>query len=460
MSICKVFIPFGALGAGILEEAFAKGMELGPDIISCDAGSTDSGPYYLGTGKVKYARKSVKNDLKMIVVAAHKSKIPITIGSASTSGTDGGVDELVEICREVCREENISAKITKIYSEQSPDLLKERYNAGMIKPLQAAPDITQATFDECSHIVALAGVEPFVKALQDGADIVICGRATDTAVIAALPILMGCNEAAAWHGAKVCECGCICTTIPSGGGVFLTVDDDSFTVEATGEGSTCTPYTISAHLLYETSDPIKMVEPGVVVDTSEATYEQLENGRVLVKNSKIENTTPYTMKLEGASPVGFQTVIIVGIRDRDIMKDPMTWINTLSAFMDQRLPKLGFDPTDYHYSIRPYGWNAVYGGPVPKGFVPNELGIVFVATAKTQELATQVAKAFNPMLLHFPMDQKKQLPTFAFPFSPSEIERGQFYEFRLNHVVELNDPLELVRFASETITGGKGLECE
>ena len=82
MNKCKVFIPVGALGSGIDEGAFREGMELKPDIISCDAGSTDSGPYYLGTGRGKYARSSVKNDLRMVLHGAMEAHIPITIGSA------------------------------------------------------------------------------------------------------------------------------------------------------------------------------------------------------------------------------------------------------------------------------------------------------------------------------------------------------------------------------------------
>jgi hypothetical protein len=38
-----------------------------------------------------------------------------------------------------------------------------------------------------------------------------------------------------------------------------------------------------------------------------------------------------------------------------------------------------------------------------------------------------------------------ELPSYGFAFSPADIERGRVYEFRLNHVVEVDDPLELVR---------------
>jgi hypothetical protein len=38
-----------------------------------------------------------------------------------------------------------------------------------------------------------------------------------------------------------------------------------------------------------------------------------------------------------------------------------------------------------------------------------------------------------------------ELPSYAFPFSPAEIERGGVFAFHLNHVVSVDDPLELTR---------------
>jgi hypothetical protein len=37
------------------------------------------------------------------------------------------------------------------------------------------------------------------------------------------------------------------------------------------------------------------------------------------------------------------------------------------------------------------------------------------------------------------------MPSYAFPFTPAEIPRGQVYEFVLNHVVATRDGFELVR---------------
>ena len=47
MSSVKVFVPYGAVGLNCTEEAFEAGLAMKPDIISSDAGSTDSCPYYL-----------------------------------------------------------------------------------------------------------------------------------------------------------------------------------------------------------------------------------------------------------------------------------------------------------------------------------------------------------------------------------------------------------------------------
>lgn len=457
MNTCKVFVPYGALGTGISDEAFANGVAMQPDIISVDGGSTDSGPYYLGNGQCKYARSALKTDTRRMIVAAHQLQIPITIGSCGTCGVDDGVDLMEEICREILAEEGISAKIVKVYTEQSVETLKGKLHEGKIRPLGTRVAVTDEVLDSCSHVVAAAGVEPFIKALQEGADIVLCGRATDTAVLACMPILKGCSEAAAWHGAKVCECGALCSTNPQNGGVMLTVDETGFEVVATASNSTCTPYTVSAHLLYENADPFFLVEPGVVINTSEAVYTQLENGRVRVENSQITKSDAYTMKLEGAGPAGYQTITLVGIRDRMIMKNPLDWLSRLERFVQDKLDRLGFDRARYSFCLRPYGYNAVYGGEVPAGYVPNEIGVLLTVTADEQALATQIAKVMNPLLLHFEVEPNRPTPSFAFPFSPAEVEKGKIYEFKLYHVLETDDPFEVLRMETVMVNGK---ECD
>jgi len=72
----------------------------------------------------------------------------------------------------------------------------------------------------------------------------------------------------------------------------------------------------------------------------------------------------------------------------------------------------------------------------------HEIGVLSIITADTQQSANDVAKLLNPYLLHYALTPNEPMPTFAFPFSPPEMDRGVLYEFALNHVLTLADPMD------------------
>ncbi|SHJ77412.1 Protein of unknown function [Dethiosulfatibacter aminovorans DSM 17477] len=450
MAKVKVFVPYGAVGLNCTEEAFKAGLSMKPDIISSDAGSTDSGPYYLGSGHGKYSTSDVKRDLKRMVLGAHELGIPMTIGSAGTCGSDEGVDTAYALIKEICEEAGISKKIARIYSQQNPELIKQKYREGKISALHGAPVISERTFEECSTIVALLGAEAYEEAFKKGADIIIGGRSTDTAVIAAYPLLKGCDPASSWHAAKTVECGGVCTDAGLQGGVFMEVDDKGFTIFSVQPGTTVSPYSVSAHMIYENSNPIQLTEPGIQIDTSNSTYTALSETSVRVEGTTISEI-PYTLKLEGSGPVGYQTVSMAGIRDRHVMQDPTAWVDAVSEAGMEKLERVGIPRDSYHFWLRPYGYNGVSGMDVPKDYVPNEIMMMLTVTAATQEMATQICKAFNPLLLHHNIFEDKPMPSYGFIFSPAEIERGAIYEFKLYHTVSVDSPLELVRIDYATV---------
>jgi hypothetical protein len=447
-------MPIGGLGGGIREDTFENGLAMKPDVIAIDAGSTDSGPAYLARGMSKYSKQMMKHDLEISVLGAKKLGIPLLVGSCGTCGVDKTVDEAADIVTEILKEHGLKAKIAKVYSQQSAELLKNKYREGKIHPLEGAPEITEETFESCENIVAVIGAEPFIEALKHDADIVLCGRATDTAIIAALPLMRGLNEAAAWHGAKTVECGAQCTDNSGGKGAFLEVDEKGFYVKPLLKDSHCTPYTVSAHLLYENADPFRLQEPSGCFVTHDSVYTQIDEQTVYVTGTKFEKTKQYTMKLEGAAVVGYQNISLVGIANPKVTADPERWIRNISGYVDKYIRKIGIPIGDYSFNFKAYGYNAVLDGPVPEGTPPpREIGMLLTVTAKTQELATQIAKVFNPYLLHFPADydeenfrMHEQMPSFAFPFSPVDCPRGSICEFKFYHVIDVDDPLELVRF--------------
>jgi hypothetical protein len=417
------------------------------DAIACDAGSTDSGPSYLARGVSKVSRESIRHDLAILIPAAFEAGVPLIIGSCGTAGTDSGVDWTRDIAIEIARECRIAPKIALLYSEQHKSAIKRKLAEGRVAPL-APSGLTEATVDDCDHIVALMGVEPYIDALRQGADIILGGRTTDTAVLCCVPIMRGAPAGLSWHAAKITECGGLCSVNPSEGGVLFRIGPDHFEVEPLNLRNRCTPYTVSSHMLYENSDPFVLVEPGGILDVSDATYEAVDDRITRVRGSR---WTPrrYTMKLEGASGGAFQTIMFIGIRDPKVLASLELFETRMLAELRRRVERaIGLQAGDYDISLRIYGWNGVTGQKPPAGTpAPNEVGVMFVATAATQEMATRIAKTCNPLFFHFPLDRGMELPSYAFPFSPAEIERGQVYAFHLNHVVAVDDPLELTRLA-------------
>ena len=445
MSEARILVPLGMLGAGVRAREVDRGIALGAHAIAVDGGSTDSGPAYLGRAMAKMPAVALAADVRLLLGRAHAAGLPIIVGSAGTSGTDAGVDWLAGIVETVAAEENLSLRVARIYSEQSPAELAARLDAGRTQPLAPSAPLTRELLDRCDHIVGLLGAEPIIAALDAGADVVIAGRATDTAVIAAPALRRGAPPGPTWHAAKTAECGAQCTTNPRAGGVLVSIDDEGFTVEPLDDRSSCTPMTVAAHMIYENADPHRMREPSGTLDVSGATYTALDDRRVRVVGSTF-TPEPRTMKLEGSGVVGFQSLAIAGIRDPEVLADIDTWANGLRALVASKARTvLGLDADACQIDVRCYGWNAVLGDRDPDPTPPREVGAMLLVTARDQATATSVVKLANPYLLHMPLPEMQHLPSFAFMASPAEIERGPIYEFLLNHVVELDDPCDLSR---------------
>ncbi len=443
MNIVKILIPSGALGLGYDPVALARGVAAKPDLIAIDGGSTDSGPSYLGRGVSKYARASTKAEWAGLLTARAEANCPLVIGTAGTCGTDSMVDWLFEITQEILAETGMRAKIVTLKSTQPIDRIIDAYNRGAISPLPAAPEISTETLKNCTNIVALAGAEQIAEAINTGADIVIAGRTTDTAIIAALPIMRGLNPGPAWHGAKIGECGALCATNPQSGVIMVEFDDAGFTITPLADGAHATPHTVSAHMLYENSDPFILYEPGGHLDVRDAQYQALDTSRVRVTGSVWHPSDTYTVKLEGAQVAGFQTVIFALIRDARYVKNIAAWCDDIAIKHSAKVcDRLDLELNDFTVELRIIGRDATLGSMENKQSDLVEVGVLGIVTAADQDTANNIAKMLNPYLLHHPLTQAEEQPTFAFPFSPAEIDRGAIYAFMLNHIMTLENPMD------------------
>ncbi|MFJ4471662.1 acyclic terpene utilization AtuA family protein [Streptomyces sp. NPDC089424] len=446
----RVLAPTGMLGAGFPEATVERGLRLGADVISVDAGSTDSGPYYLGASRPKTTRAAVARDLRILLKAAAGAGIPLIVGSCGTSGTDSGVDWIADIVAGIQHDEGLDLPVARIYSEQNAEDLKRRLAAGRIRPLRPAAELQAETLDNCTRIVGVMGHEPIVAALEAGARVVLAGRATDTAIAAAYPLMKGMPAGPTWHASKIIECGGQCTTDPRLGGVLATIDAGGFTVEPLDPAAACTPILVAAHMLYETANPFEMREPDGTLDVREATYTALDDVTVRVEGSRFHVADQHTVKLEGARITGYETMSFTAIRDPHILARIDDWAALLRTTLRERVEQtIGLSEDKYAFDVRLYGHNAVLGDLEPATGAPREVGVMLLVNAPDQATATAVAKIANPLMLHLPTPDMHHLPSLAFATSPAETERGPAYEFVLNHAVDTTGPTDLFRIECE-----------
>lgn len=439
----RVLVPSGALGLNYDKEALSRGIAAKPDIIAIDGGSTDSGPSYLGRGVSKYARASTKIEWAGLMEARAKAGCPLLIGTAGTCGTDSAVEWMLDITREIAAEQGQPLKIAVLRSDQDPGKIAMHYASGKIDPLPNAPDVTPQDIRGFTNLVALAGAEQIQAALETGADIIIAGRATDTAIISALPLQRGCHPGGAWHGAKIGECGALCATNPQSGVILIDFDVEGFTVTPLADGAHATPHTVSAHMLYENSDPFILYEPGGHLDVTGARYEALDDTSVRVTGSTWVPSEAYTVKLEATRVAGFQTVIFALLRDPHYVANAPRWADDIVEKCSAKArERLNLAQDDFRIEIRLIGHTASFGELETATSTPHEIGAIGIVTAKSEALSDEIGKMLNPYMLHHPLTQQEEVPTFAFLFSPAEMAQGQLFEFALNHIMTLNDPME------------------
>jgi hypothetical protein len=454
-----VIFPAGMLGGGFSREMVRAGIEMGATAIAVDGGSTDSGPYYLGSGTPKTTAAAVERDLRILLLEARNAGIPLLVGTCGTSGTDSGVDWVAEMARRIAREEGLSFSLACIYSEQSADDLVQALTDGRVHPLPPSGPLDEATLRSCSHIVGLMGHEPFVAAMRAGADVVLAGRATDTSMVASLALMNGLPPGPAWHAAKTVECAGMCTTtsrgIPGSGPVYVVINGGGFTVMPLNPDAQCTPMSVAAHMLYENTDPFALREPGGTLDTSAAKYVPLSDRVVRVEGSRFKESAP-TIKLEGSALAGYETISLVGISDPGVLAQLDVWIATFTGYLNERIRSvLGLERHQYKVALRCYGVDAVLGPLQPESeAAPREVGILLKVRAGDQGTATAIAKLANPAMLHLPLPGMSTMPSYAFATSPPEIERGPVYEFVLNHVVNVDSGEEMFRTSFSNVHHG------
>ena len=425
-----------------------------PDLIACDGGSTDPGPYYLGSGIPFTNATAVKRDMTLMLKAACELGIPLVVGTAGGCGADVHVAREIAIIREIAKEQKLSFKMAVISSEFEKDTLVEYLNGGKIEKLGPAPIVTEEDIRQSTHIVAQMGIEPIIDALDNGAQVVICGRCYDPAAFAAPAIRLGYDKALAMHLGKILECAAICATPGSASDCIMGyLGEDYFCVEPLNPDRKCTPTSVSAHTLYEKSNPYILPGPGGHLDLSECVFTADSDRRVRVTGSKFIPETVPSVKLEGAKPAGCRTISICGNRDPIFISQ----VDDILENVKKRTAANLSANFNYQLDFIVYGKNGVMGQLEPNTqMISQEIGIVIDVVADTQEQAAAVCSVARSTLLHYGYPGRiATAGNLAFPFSPSDIKVGPIYVFSVYALLRSEDPLSLFDCTYEEVDGCK-----
>lgn len=376
----------GALGTGFREETLRAAVAQQPDMLGCDAGSTDVGPFYLGSGRTMASPAAVRRDLMVMLREAVPAGVPVLVGSAGTGGGRPHLAGAAEMARSIASELGVRFRMAVIEAEQDPALLAAEFDAGRITPLSNAPDLTADDLRSAHRIVAQMGAEPFAHALEQGAEVVLAGRASDAAISSAVPMMKGAG-----------------------------------------------------------ADPFLLTEPSGVLDTTACRYDAVDARTVRVSGSTFHPKDPYDVRLEGVRLAGHRYVVPAGIRDPLVLRQLDRFIEeSLGVVRSKVAQSLGLAEDAYRLTARVYGRDACLGDLEPeRDHVGHEVGLLLEVTAIDATAAAQaVASVAWHTVLHHPIPEWNGLiSNLAFPYSPPELDVGPAFEFMMHHVWQLEDPL-------------------
>jgi len=300
--------------------------------------------------------------------------------------------------------------------------------------------------DASAHIVGRMGTEAFLRARALEPDIILAGRACDTAIFAAVPLLLGYPAGLATHMAKIIECTSICC-VPGGRDAMLgTLHADGFELESMNPGRAATPVSVAAHSLYEQADPLAVQEPDGTLHLAAARFEAIDARRVRVTGATWQAAAQPTIKLEGAAWCGERAVCLAATADPGVIANRALIAEGVERAVREVLPGSALD-----LRFRAYGAGAtgLYPGAaaLPE---PAELFVLIECIAPTADLAKAAVGVAKQSMLHFGFPGRLSTGgNLAFPFTPPEIAAGPAYRFSVYHVAECDDlaarfPVELV----------------
>jgi hypothetical protein len=425
----RVLSASGQLGYGIPVASFERGMARQPHVVGADMGSIDPGPFYLATGEMAAPAAMVRRDLRLVLEASLKAGIPLIIGSAGTAGAGPQLERVAALLREIGAELGLPFRLATIASDIPAQVVVDALAQGRLSPIGPMPTPSVEDVQACGHIVGQCGLETVQRALETDPDVVLAGRACDTAIFAALPALLGYPLGLTLHMAKIIECTSLCCEPGGRDAMLAELDAEGFTLESMDPERRATPNSVAAHALYEQADPHTVDEPGGTLHLDTARYSALDARRTRVSGALFVPRPSPTLKIEGARVLGARAVLLAGIADPGLIAS----IDSVLAAVTGKVRALW--PSPWQMVPHVYGRGAVRALP-PAQQAAHEVGLVLEFLAPDAEQARTVAGIYKQNLLHHGYPGRVATAgNLAFAFTPSELDAEQACQFVLYHIM-------------------------
>lgn len=444
MTSTRIICPNGHLGFAPLKTAsFHLGVAEKPDFIAADSGSSDIGPGPLGQDISTSPRQWQEHDLEEMLLASRKLGVPMIIGSAGDTGTNSRVDLFVGMIKSLAEKHALPRfKLGYFYSEVDPDYLRAAMRSGSpILGLDERPALTEQQLDATDRIVAMADVHPFLSLLDQGADVIIGGRSSDSAIFAAAALHRGHGEPESYYLGKVLECASFCAE-PYGGKETVMGEvngSGEVLVTAMHPDQRCTVASVAGHAMYERSSPYFEYVAGGRLDMTHCDYKQVSDKTTCVTGAKFFPAEEIRVKLEGAGKLGERFIGIAGIRDPYTIQhvdQVIEWAKT------QVRERFGVDGYELYYNI--YGKNGVMGDLEPvKETLSHELCVVVQAVAPTVDMAEEICMTGTRQMFYARLPDVKGTAGSVSFILDEVLRASPAFEWTLNHTVAVSDPLEL-----------------
>jgi hypothetical protein len=439
----RIVCPNGHLGfAPIKTGSFRIGCDAEPDLICADSGSCDVGPVPLGSDTSSSPLQWQTDDLETMLVASRRLGVPMIVGSAGDTGTNSRVDLFVGIIQELARKHRLAKfRVGYFYSEVGKDALRRRIDAGdTVTGLDARPALDLATLEATARIVAVAGVHPYIKLLDQGADVIVGGRSSDCALFAAPAIRQGFPEALAYFYGKILECASFCCE-PYGAkeSVLGEITMDDVKVTAMLPEQRCTIASVAGHAMYERANPFYEHFLGGHIDMSRCHYEQYDERTVRVTGPSYVPAAELRVKLEGSGKIGERYIGIVGVRDPYTIAN----IDLVTGWARQQVvERFGDSGYELHFTV--YGRDAILGPSEPLKTRPaHELAVVVQGIAPTKAMAEEVCMIGTRQMFYARLPQVKGTAGGVAFLLDEVMPASPAYRWTLNHTMRVADPLEL-----------------